>query len=361
VRVADTLGRLDRLVLPHLARGLGRLAGVRSLRGGVLVAVLTAAGLATWAATHRPAVPEPVIPTVRVGIAPGDSVDAYAAASRAELARLSGEPESAIGTSAPGGAGRPIYALVSLRTYLAPARVAAILSGASAVTLDLGYATVPWPGPQTEVVRLPVTQGPADLNQAIDQAMDQVASSKLDEADDYEQLAAALPTDSTTLRQLGSLYAGRAALARVEAEAYATRCSCVYALVVRATPVALARLWQRPEVRIIDPAPEVSSLDQAVFVAPRPPPSGVAAPAGTSPGALVAPPPAAATAPTVDTSAPAATAAPAATSAPVPANVAPGSGTSRDGLPTDPAAGPVAAADLGWAGTDQLRLVPGSW
>src|SRR5436190_1919464 len=85
---------------------------------------------------------------------------------------------------------------------------------------------------------------------------------------ELEQLAGALPTDSAALHDLAGQYAARAELARFEAGAYATRCSCVYALVVRATPAALLRLRQRPEVRIVDPVREVSDVDQTMFVAP---------------------------------------------------------------------------------------------
>jgi hypothetical protein len=85
------------------------------------------------------------------------------------------------------------------------------------------------------------------------------------EARDYGERAAAAQDPGVQ-----ESYRRAALTATAEATAYRTHCSCVYAAVVRAAPEALADLARRPGVRAVDPAPEVSRLDRAVFAPPLP-------------------------------------------------------------------------------------------
>ena len=85
------------------------------------------------------------------------------------------------------------------------------------------------------------------------------------EARDYEERAGAADDPGVQ-----DAYRRAARTANAEATAYRTHCSCVYAAVVRAAPSALAELARRPGVRAVDPAPEVRSLDRAVFQPPLP-------------------------------------------------------------------------------------------
>lgn len=241
MRLAD----LDRVLLTPVAR----LAAGRRPRGLTLVACLTAAAAiatAVWQA-DRAAPPDfSGGDVVRVGLAPGSSLELYAESSRRELETLAsaGADES--------------YALVSFSEYLAPDRLTPILGG---VTLTFVYARVPLTGEQTEIVRIPATKVPVDV--AI--GMDQVALRKAREAADYR--ARLLGTTDTNL---AAVYRSGAAVAAAEADAYAAHCACAYAAVVRATPAALEQIAARPDVRIVDAAPEVRRLDHAVFLPPTP-------------------------------------------------------------------------------------------
>jgi hypothetical protein len=100
--------------------------------------------------------------------------------------------------------------------------------------------------------------------------MDQVALRKDGEVRDYRVLSAMLTGRDEQEDRLRAVYDGKARVAAAEAEAYRHRCSCVYAMVVRATPEALVRVAGRGEVRAVDPAPTLRRLDRAVFLPPLP-------------------------------------------------------------------------------------------
>jgi hypothetical protein len=238
-------------VLARLARGArrigGRLRRLRPLTIVALVLVVVVAGTETWRAT-RPAPPPPEIgSTVRVGVRDGDSVPAYAAQSRAELAALRAD--------------HPVYALVSLSGYVNPAGLATLVHEAPAVAPLYAYARVPLPDRQTELVRLAATNLPDGLIAA----MGSVAERK-----DADAATSTAQASTQTDPHLQALYRSDAVLDRAEAAAYRSGCACVYALVVRAVPAALVTLAGRPGVRIVDPAPEVVEPGRTVFVAPLP-------------------------------------------------------------------------------------------
>ncbi|QLQ37009.1 hypothetical protein [Micromonospora robiginosa] len=185
----------------------------------------------------------------RVGVADGASVPAYLGAAADELARL----------DAPDG-----WALVSFGDYLTPAGVATTLAGAPVSAV---LARVPLPGRQTEIVRIAALRLPDDVVGG----MAEVAGRKDREAADYRARAAA---DAGLRRR----YDTDASVAAREAAGYRAGCACVYAAVVRGAPDALRALAGRAGVRAVDPAPEVTRLDRAVFTPPLPEQRDVARP-----------------------------------------------------------------------------------
>ncbi|GAB7037841.1 MULTISPECIES: hypothetical protein [Catenuloplanes] len=248
------LRRLDERLLPPLGRGLAR-AGRTPGRLRFLTAAAVAASVAVlltvvWAADRPPPSGDDTVgDVVRVGVAEGGSIPGYADASAAELAALDG--------------GASTFALVTFTEYLAPDRLAAALDGrATAVVVG----RVPLPGTQTEIVRIAVQRLPADLIGG----MGVIAERKDREAEDYRRLSAKLTGDSAPETELRTVYDSGATVAAAEATAYREACSCLYAAVIRATPAELTAVAERPEVRVVDPAPELSRLDRAVLLPPLP-------------------------------------------------------------------------------------------
>ncbi|MEU4554803.1 hypothetical protein [Micromonospora violae] len=258
MRAGNLLRQLDQRLLPPLTRVVARL-GDRSGRSGVLswAAVLSAAavlGTAVWAVDDTPVGDRTVGEVTRVGVAEGDSVPGYLRSAAADLAALP--------TSAPAAEGGT-YALVTLDAYLPPQRLATVLGGVGVSTV---FGRVPLPGRQTEIVKIPALRVPDDVVAG----MEQVAARKETEAADYRARAAAVDGDGVGERELREQYASGAEVAAAEAAAYRAGCACVYAAVVRATPVALRGVAARPDVRAVDPAPEVYRLDRTVFTPPLP-------------------------------------------------------------------------------------------
>ncbi|GIE46559.1 hypothetical protein Ani05nite_00930 [Amorphoplanes nipponensis] len=241
-------------MLPPLTRGLSRIGTAPSrmrILTGLAVASATALLIAVvWAADHGPDAPGPAGDLVRVGVVEGQSVSGYLRSSRGELAALlpaSGSPVAG-----------ETWALVSLTGYLAPDPLQAALQGAAVAEV---YARAPLPGVRTQVVKIPVYRMPGDvvagmLNAAL--ARDQ-------EQADYRKLGDELEGDGLNELRLRRAYDSAARTAALEAAAYRAHCACVFAAVVRAAPPVLAALAGRAEVRVVDPAPEVRSLDRTEF------------------------------------------------------------------------------------------------
>ncbi|MFI5492058.1 hypothetical protein [Actinoplanes sp. NPDC051859] len=240
--------------MPATARGL-----VPAVAGPVRLRVLTAVTLASVVAllvavvlsTDRgpERLTDPAGDVVRVGVVEGQAIAGYQRSSDSELAAL---------LPAPGAptAGQT-WALVSLTAYLAPDQLPAVLDGAAVAQV---YARVPLPEVRTEVVRIPVYRMPQDvvagmLNAAL--ARDQ-------EQADYRKLGGELKGDGADER-LRQAYDSAAQTAAAEGAAFRAQCACVFAAVVRADPAVLERIASRPEVRIVDPAPEVRQLDRTEF------------------------------------------------------------------------------------------------
>jgi hypothetical protein len=254
--VGEWLRRLDRTLLPPFGNALHRLArGARRLRALTIAAMASAVVLvllAVWTADRAPLADPPQGDIVRVGVASGQSVPDYVGQSRSRLVGLLSRD--------PTGSGAEIYALVSLKAYLAPDRLTVVLGG---VAVSRVYARVPLPHTQTEIVPIEAYRLPGDVIAG----MAAEADRKDAQARDYRARARRLGNSDPALRTV--LTTG-AAVASDEATAYRLPCSCVYAAVVRARPAALDEIVRRPEVRAVDPAPAVVRLDRAVFLPPLP-------------------------------------------------------------------------------------------
>jgi len=197
-----------REVAARLARGArkigGRLRRLPPLAILAIALVLAVTATEVWIAV-KPAATPLAEPIITAGLPSGATVSAYGSASRAKLSQLSGTT--------------PIYALVSLKSYLAPDPVASVTLGVQPVFAYLRMLPM---DPAGEPVRLPVSHLPEDL------------------------------------------VAGLAALIQP------ADCVCTYALVLRGTPARLRDVAARPGVRIVDPLPSVTDPGRTVFVAPLP-------------------------------------------------------------------------------------------
>lgn len=241
----------DRM-LPSLAGGRPRIGTARGLRAMTAFAVVAAVALVVMVvrADRGPEVEHPAGDMVRVGVVEGQSVTGYVRSSRGELAALlpaSGSP-----------AAGETWALVSLSAYLAPDKLAAPFGAAAVAQV---YARAPLPGVRTPVVKIPIYRMPGDvvagmLNAAL--ARDQ-------EQADYRKLGDELTGDGVNEIRLRRAYDTAARTAASEAAAYRAHCACVFAAVVRAAPAELDRIAENPQVRVVDPAPEVRRLDRTEF------------------------------------------------------------------------------------------------
>ncbi|MEV4637227.1 hypothetical protein AB0J80_07730 [Actinoplanes sp. NPDC049548] len=243
----------DRM-MPPAARALLR-AGwgpvrLRLLTGLTLASVVAVLVTVVLITDRGPDGRSPAGDVVRVGVVEGQSVSGYLRSSQNELAALL--PASGAPTAG------QTWALVSLADYYAPDKLAAPLDGAAIAQV---YARAPLPNVRTPVVRIPVYRMPQDvvagmLNAAV--ARDQ-------EQADYRKLSEELKGDGVNEVRLRGAYDSAAQTAAAEAAAYRAHCACIFAAVIRADPAVLERIAGRPEVRVVDPAPEVRQLDRTEF------------------------------------------------------------------------------------------------
>lgn len=243
------LRRLDDRALPAIVGVLERASRHRAIVGVLAVVVGLGVIAAALASTHpfRPA-PAPVTRSVtKVGPVEGTAIPAYVADSQRELAGLAR------------AGGKPVYALVSLTGYGTPAQVAVLTEG---YPVSKVYFRVPLMGVQTEIRSADV----ANLRRDVEGRMRIAAAQAERTAKESDSQAALLTGTSAPERQLRAFYAQSARLLRVQAGQYRSLCACVYSLVVKATPQALTLLGQRAGIRAVDPAPEISALDRAVFL-----------------------------------------------------------------------------------------------
>jgi hypothetical protein len=243
----------DRM-LPPLTRGLSRIGTAPSrLRIMTGLAVASAVALlvtVVWVADHGPGPENPTGDVVRVGVVEGQSVAGYLRSSRRELAALlpaSGSP-----------AAGETWALVSLKAYLAPDKLQALLDGVPVAEV---YARAPLPEVRTQVVKIPVYR----MSQDVVAGMLNAALARDQEQADYRKLGEELKGDGVNELRLRRAYDSAARTAALEAAAYRAHCACLFAAVVRTAPGTLEQLARRAEVRVVDPAPEVRRLDRTEF------------------------------------------------------------------------------------------------
>ncbi|NUO56673.1 MAG: hypothetical protein HOV71_12650 [Hamadaea sp.] len=273
--LGERLGAVDETLLAPIARGYRRVLGGRRRPHSLTVAACLVAAavlaVAVWQADRAaPAGDMSVGQVVKVGVEPNGSIPEYAAGSRAELDKLAAEgaPEA--------------YALVTLTEYLPPDRLTPILSG---VAVSAVYVRVPLTGVQTEIVRIPVTKVPVDVLTGMGRLVDRKNREAAEYAAKLSQSAAdRTPGGSLPGADLVAVYQSGQRVAAAERDAYARHCACAYAAVVRATPAVLQSLARRPDVRVVDVAPEIRRLDRAVFWPPLPEQRTIATPPGDTQG-----------------------------------------------------------------------------
>jgi hypothetical protein len=231
----------------------------RVLGGLAVLGVVAVVGTAVVTSRDAPPPDDTVGDVVRVGAAEGDRVTLYADRARAELGALVTNSTA------------ETYALVSLRGYATPAGVVPLLSDVETTRV---FVRLPLPQVQTAIesfgVRTPAVDIPVALRRIADERETGAAQD--------EQTAARLSAGDAQERALRDFYTGSARLDRAEAAAYRKGCACVYAVVVRATPVRLVQLARRAGVRVVDPAPEIRRLDRTVFLPLLPEQTTVVAP-----------------------------------------------------------------------------------
>jgi hypothetical protein len=220
----------------------------RLMTGVAVACAATLLAVVIWLAEPDPAPESDPIDVVRVGVVDGQSVPGYLNSSHGELTALARAP----GTT-------DTWALVTLRSYLAPDPLAALLSGVAVAQV---YARAPLDGAQTQVVRIPVYRFPGDVVAGM---LDEAVRRDQERAD-YQQLSG---RTNNNLR-LRRAYDTAARVAGDEASAFRAHCACVFAAVVRATPAVLTAVADRAGVLAVDPAPEVQRLDRAEFRPPLP-------------------------------------------------------------------------------------------
>ena len=270
-RLDTALSRVDEFVVPRAARIVNRVRGrMPRWRANPLAVLAVVLGLAVAGTglvsllRPEPSGGSPGSSPVWVGVHDGDSIPAYVELSSSRLAALADQAPD-----------RVVYALASLRRYLTPAEVGAMVAAVSqsdagaALISVTAFARVPLAGRQTERVSLLAINPPSDLANA----MTTVADRKDKDADSYAAMAAAEPPG--TLRDI---YTSNADVSRAEASAFRSRCACVYALVVRGHAAALQALAGYADVRAVDPATEIEVPTDAVFSPPLPEQDDRAAP-----------------------------------------------------------------------------------
>jgi hypothetical protein len=271
------LRALDERVLPRLTLGLNRILGRSPRAGGVdgagqadrargrvlgttaVLGVVAVVGAAVYVSGDTPPTDSTVGDVVRVGAVEGDQVGRYTDRAGAEVRALVS------------GGTAETYALVSLRGYATPGGVLPVLADVETVRV---FVRLPLPDVQTPLVSFGVRTPAAD----IPAAMARIAAERETAAAQDERTAAGLSGGDPKERELKAFYTGSAALDRAEAAAFRKGCACVYAVVVRATPVRLQQLAGRAGVRVVDPAPEVRRLDRTVFLPLLPEQTTVVAP-----------------------------------------------------------------------------------
>ena len=281
-----TLRHLDETWLPRLAARVHRLRHrghgiVRAVGGpgspagvavraepalaGSIAAVVVAALLIATFGTHDPydhdagnTEPSASVapPQQTLGPRPGTSVSTYLTAAAFDL-RHFGEVSH----------GKPGYALINLRRYVTPADVAKEFTAAG-VDIVRGYVRVPSTTLATSIYPVSIQSNWNNLSLGMES---QSRFAGLN-AKTYAQIVTGFTARTDREKLEKKLYRKLAVAAKYESTALATpsTCVCVFALLVKADFVHLAKFVGLPDVRSVDAAPPTVSLDQISVLPLRP-------------------------------------------------------------------------------------------
>jgi hypothetical protein len=158
---------------------------------------------------------------------------------------------------------------VDLRDYLTPAQAAAVIGDLPAVR---AYVRVP--------SDLATSVYPVSLRRTLPDLLTGMESQSRfagQYAKTYAQIVAGFTAHTAREKQQKRIYQALATAASYESTQLArpATCTCVFALLVRATFPELTRLTGVPAVRVVDPATPTIPIDQLAVVPLRPDVTGV--------------------------------------------------------------------------------------
>jgi hypothetical protein len=274
---AGRLARIDARVMPALARAVraagrgvaaaarlagppGRWAARWSRRNPTIafaiVAVLAAAGLivTTGGDTHHAVAPAPPAPSVvlpgnTLGPAQGQLVSAYLA----EAAQRRSDLDTSRAAE--------VTAVVDLNSYLNASAAQQLLDNLPDVTVVLVYARAAPPA-AGRIHALSIPAG-SDMGAVLD-ALATQARQFLALYHRYERQNQVAPSQRIATQIAAN--ADRAAQAQVDSVGVGSSVACVFAMEVSGPPSELRSLSQRPDVRVLDPAPSNVPVSRLMIV-----------------------------------------------------------------------------------------------
>ena len=281
------LNRLDERIIPGLGRALrrsgraavasaglggrrGRFAAAALRRHSVAIAAVVllaiAAVLITLTGGDQKAAVRPKVSTVvppltgqQLGPVAGTTVASYLDAAALRRQQLSSLPAT-----------QPVTAVVDLTGYLTPQAIGALLASHHTVTLVRGFARVP--PPAAAPIHVLTADSGAALSRGLSAAQSAAATAERQYAL-YRTLERRHP--SVRLQVAIRVNASRAARARVDQHGLSPSCGCVFAVVVTGPVGDIEKLANLVDVRVLDPAPVTSSLQQLAVVPLEPQVTGV--------------------------------------------------------------------------------------
>jgi hypothetical protein len=289
--VSGRLGRLDERVVPALGRALrgtrrvtvasveltgppGRFVGRALRRYPVAIAavalIAVAALLIVWTGGDQQSAvrpkPSSIVPPLtgqQLGPVAGTSVSAYLDAAALRSQQLSSLP-----------ANQQVIAVVDFNGYLSPLAVPTVLGRQNRfVRIVRGFAQVPPPanGP----IHVLSTNSSADLSSQL-----AAARSAAETVLAQYRLAFRLYARHPTAQREAAVSAlsSRAGPARVDVRGLSPTCGCIFSVVVTGPASAMDQIANLPDVRVLDPAPPSSSLQQLAVVPLEPQASDVVPP-----------------------------------------------------------------------------------
>lgn len=262
--------------LHHRGHGLARAVGgpgsparhaarAEPALAGSIAAVVVAALLVAAFGTHDPydhdgSNVEPAAsvapPQQTLGPRPGTSVSTYLTTAAFDLRHFAEVSH-----------GKPGYALINLRRYVTPADVQREFAAGGADVVR-AYVRAPSTTLATSIYPVSVQNNWANLTLGMES---QSRFAGLN-AKTYAQIVAGFTAHTDREKLEKRLYQKLAVAAKYESTALATpsTCVCVFALLVKADFVHLAKMVGLPDVRSVDAAPPTVSLDQISVLPLRP-------------------------------------------------------------------------------------------